>query len=532
MGSGTRKLFRWSMDVNSASGGAAGERSPWAAHLLALSVAGLVLAVAFFPTYQSIVGIWSRSETFAHGFLIVPIVLFLVYRLRHALAPVTPQIQPLALIPLAALVLGWVLGALVDVDSVRHFAAVLLIPAVVWLLLGNAVAWILIFPLGYLLFAVPFGEFLVPPLMDVTADFTVWAVQVSGIPVYREGLNFELPTGRWSVVEACSGVRYLIATLALGTLYAYLVYRSWLRRLLFVAASALIPIVANGLRAYMIVMLGHLSDMQVAAGVDHLVYGWVFFGLVIALLFWVGTFWREDGRPETPSQRADAAPRSSAAAKRRPGRLSLAGVTVAGIALLASGPLYGAWMNQRDLGPVVGLTAEDWSLDGWEPVEAEPWEPGYRHARDTLHRHFSDGEGGPVGLYVGYYREQFRHGNMVGWANTLDGRDRDDWSRRSAGRGEVEGGLSRPERAILSRGEERVLVWRWYWVNGHLTRSPHEVKLRESVSRLLGGRDDAALLVVYGRYHEDPREVEPAMRRYAEAAMPELLETLEEVRHR
>ncbi len=47
---------------------------------------------------------------------------------------------------------------------------------------------------------------------------------------------------------------------------------------------------ANTLRAYIIVMLGHFSDMKVATGADHLIYGWVFFGLVMFLLFWIGGF--------------------------------------------------------------------------------------------------------------------------------------------------------------------------------------------------------------------------------------------------
>jgi exosortase/archaeosortase family protein len=90
-------------------------------------------------------------------------------------------------------------------------------------------------------------------------------------------------------------VRYLIASLALGTLYAYLTYASIWRRLTFIACSAIVPIFANGLRAYIIVMLGHLSDMKLAAGVDHLIYGWVFFGIVIFIMFWIGGYFSDRG---------------------------------------------------------------------------------------------------------------------------------------------------------------------------------------------------------------------------------------------
>ena len=64
-----------------------------------------------------------------------------------------------------------------------------------------------------------------------------------------------------------------------------------------VGVAIVVPVVANWLRAYMIVMLGHLSNNTIAVGVDHLVYGWVFFGIVIMLMFWIGARWAERNLP-------------------------------------------------------------------------------------------------------------------------------------------------------------------------------------------------------------------------------------------
>ena len=91
-----------------------------------------------------------------------------------------------------------------------------MVPCVVAALFGWRWVRALAFPLAFLFFAVPFGEFLVPTLIEWTADFTVAALAASGIPVYREANNFVIPSGRWSVVEACSGIRYLIASVMLG----------------------------------------------------------------------------------------------------------------------------------------------------------------------------------------------------------------------------------------------------------------------------------------------------------------------------
>ena len=103
---------------------------------------------------------------------------------------------------------------------------------------------------------------------------TLEALKLTGIPVYREGLWFSLPTGDWSVVKACSGVRYLIASVTLGVMYAYITYHTLWKRLLFILMSLVIPILANGIRAYIIVMIGHLSNLEYATGVDHMVYVW------------------------------------------------------------------------------------------------------------------------------------------------------------------------------------------------------------------------------------------------------------------
>ena len=98
-------------------------------------------------------------------------------------------------------------------------------------------------------------------------------VRMSGVPVYNDGLYIFLPSGNWLVAEACSGIRYLLASFTLGCLFAYLSYQTAAKRLLFCLASIAVPVLANGLRAYIIVMLGHLSDMTIATGVDHIIYG-------------------------------------------------------------------------------------------------------------------------------------------------------------------------------------------------------------------------------------------------------------------
>ena len=231
------------------------------------------------------------------------------------------------------------------VAAAMQLALVAMLVATVPLVLGWQVTRAMAFPLAFLFFAVPIGEFMTPTLMHWTAEAPVGGLRLTGIPVYQEGQQLVIPSGRWSVVEACSGIRYLMSTFMVGSLFAYLNYRSPAKRLAFAAVSLLLPVVANWVRAYVIVMLGHLTDNRIATGVDHLVYGWVFFGVVILALFFIGARWSDpddlDERAAAADQRAIATAASPVAAWRP---LTLA---LAGLLLVASA----VWLAPRDAGP-------------------------------------------------------------------------------------------------------------------------------------------------------------------------------------
>jgi exosortase len=115
------------------------------------------------------VSIWARSDTFAHGFLVVPIVLWLVWRQRHALAVVAPTPSAWLLGPMAAVAFVWLLGDLASVNSVTQLALTALLVLAVPAVLGLPAAKVIVFPLAFLFFAVPLGEFLLPQLMSWTA---------------------------------------------------------------------------------------------------------------------------------------------------------------------------------------------------------------------------------------------------------------------------------------------------------------------------------------------------------------------------
>ncbi|MDQ3185428.1 MAG: exosortase A [Pseudomonadota bacterium] len=491
------------------------------AALLTLAAVTAIL-IGYHKTTWSMVSIWERSDTFAHGFLILPFSAYLIWGQRKHLSTLFPQPNPLALLALGGLGFSWLLATLASVQVFEQFLLITMIPAVVWAILGNRMVWALAFPLAYLWLAVPFGEALIPPLIDFTADFTVTALQLTGIPVYREGAFFTIPSGNWSVVEACSGLRYLIASFTLGTLYAYLTYRSLGRRLTFIALSLIVPIIANGIRAYMIVMTGHLSDMRLAVGVDHLIYGWIFFGFVMLLLFWIGSFWREDGNEydgvkagpqHEPSLKPDGkvSPKSP---------IFIAGAVLA-IALIW--PAYAAYLenmasHSAEQEIEIPVVSEKWQII---PGQVSDWEPTYVGAAAQLRQHYRNG-GRSVDLYISYYRDQQQGTELINSGNVLVPEMGSHWYNVKEGTRRISLGSQQEtvNQNQLHSSSAKLLVWRWYWLGEEKTANPYLAKFILAKNKLLRRGDDGAEIIIATRYEEVPDEAVPILQGFLGDMMP------------
>lgn len=488
------------------------------------AIAAIVLAplLVYFPTTQSIVDIWNSSDTFAHGYVILPISIWLIWKRRHTLPLDEAQACWPALLLLAACGFGWLLADLAAVQVVRQYAVVAMIPAMALALLGPQLARAMAFPLLFLLLAVPFGEVFIDPLINFTADFTVAALRLTGIPVLRVGNYFEIPSGSWSVVEACSGVRYLISSVTLGLLYAYLTYRSLLRRVVFVLAAIIVPIIANGLRAYMIVMIGHLSGMELATGVDHIIYGWAFFGLVMFAMLWIGSFWREDETlTEVATRRYPSAAALFSASNERMLPLALAA-----LACLATWPVYAHYMDKAVFNPR-GASLDSFQ-SRWQRADAfTDWKPHFLPANAELHRFFEQ-DAQTVGLSVMYYRNQDNGSKLISSSNRMVHEKDPAWmAAGAAGRQETLSGHPVELRETRLRSNSgRVLAWNWYWIDGQFTSNAYLAKLLQAKEKLLMRGDDGASITVFAPYTENPDEARAAMRRFLAENLAPLEATL------
>lgn len=517
-----------------AANSAAWRRRRGAAIALRLLCALLLPCLVYAGTARSIVAIWQRSDTYAHGFVVLPISVWLIWRRRAQLLALAPRPCWPALGALLACGTAWLLAGYGDVQIARQYAFAAMLPLSALALLGAALARRIAFALLFMLLAVPFGESFIEPLIGVTADLTVAALRLSGVPVLREGNSFSIPSGNWSVVEACSGLRYLIASLTLGCLYAHLSYTTRRRQLLFVGLCALVPVAANGARAYLIVMIAHLSDMKLAVGVDHLVYGWLFFGLVMLLLFYVGGWWREtvpQVSAPPPASGAEPAPARTGGAP-----MQLAALLLGLAASLSMWPAYAAYQERLNAGAV--LTPLDGFLIG-APAAAPftDWRAEFAPATLELRRFYA-GAGAPLGLHLLYYGDRRDGPKLVSSRNLLLPQQVPGWRQLGsapragtvAQKG-VGGGPRLDVRETLLAGPQgRLLVWSWYWIDGRRTASDYAGKLLQVREKLLVGSNDGAAVILFAAYDEHPEAAREVLRQFLAGHLTALERALAGVR--
>ena len=263
-----------------------GRRAVW----WGVAATAALLALAFAPTFRTLWRTWLHNDNYSHGLLIPLVSGFLLWRHRRALRASVGRPSAWGLPVLAAGLLALVAGTRADFTMVQGYSFVIVLLGLVLHFFGRATARQALFPVAYLIFMSP-----LPPVLanDISFRLKAWVVNFStaaarwmGIAVAREGMTLHLPTGAVAIENPCSGLRSLVAVLALATLLAYFARRGGMvRRVALVLSAVPIALAANWVRITLIVLAANYVSVAFATGAMHDISGYVLFGVdVIGLL--------------------------------------------------------------------------------------------------------------------------------------------------------------------------------------------------------------------------------------------------------
>lgn len=305
----------------------------WRLSLLTLAIGAFAVMLLAAREWGEMVHQWWYIDTYSHILLVPFIIAWLVWLKLGELA----RIDPRPWLPGIGLVTGgvalWLVGRALDINVVAHAGAVGALQGVVVTAIGVRASFVLALPIVFAAFLVPFGDEIIPPLQDVTARIAVALTEWSGIPAVVDGIFIDTPIGLFIVAEACSGVKFLVAMVTLAVLVCFTRFDSWSRRALFLAVSIIVPIIANGVRAWGTIYIAQSQGVEFAAGFDHIFYGWVFFAIIVAVILAAAWRWFER-EPQDYGWTATDAGKIRAA--KAPERFSTSPVVaIAGIAALA-----------------------------------------------------------------------------------------------------------------------------------------------------------------------------------------------------
>jgi len=448
----------------------------WAKTLGWLALVWLAALLLTAPQWVAMARQWLTVSAYQHILFVPPILCWLVWNRRTVLAKMAPH----AWWPGLALMIGalfvWLVGSLTSIDIVAQAATVLVLQSAVLALMGPRVGAVLAFPLAFAFFLVPFGEEIVPPLQSLTAEMVIGLTHLSGIQANIDGVFIATPAGLFEVAAACAGVQFVVAMFTLGVLAAKVGMTRWPRRIAFMALCVIVPILANGVRAWGVVAIAQVVGAERAGGIDHIVYGWFFFAIVVALVMALGWRWF-DRDPEAEGLGAVAmADRPAIAALDRfhVGASTLAPLLAAAILLVG---LWGGLARATDISPESLAPPR---IEGWTLVETPQkpaWQPLGAEASKRLHAIYRNADGREVDLYLASY---------VGDADPTAGAEgavppETPWRRVET----VDAPAPMWGEDLLAFGSERRLAWTSYVARGNATADPLAFRLAGLGDRLL-----------------------------------------------
>jgi EpsI family protein len=496
----------------------------------------VVVVAAFVACYWRVITAlpaqWAANDTYSYGFLIPPISAYLIWRRRSEVRrlPVAPDLRrglPVLGLGLGLLVTGYRGGIL----ALEGLALVVTAAAVILMVLGAGYLRALWFPVAYLLMMIPVWETvtdsLQPGFQMASAKLGVSALRAFGIPVHQTDTYIHLPNVVLEVGEACSGVSYLIAVVAIGTAAARLYLRHWAPQVVLLGFAVGVSVLANGARVALIGVLAYYESPGAREGPLHVLHGLSVSVVGYAALFGgLGVLkrrWAGDG-----AGRGTASGKKDASCERRPvhagASRAYGAAALVAMALMATAA-YLALASPREVPPAEDLRVLPTRIGQWEvakggvDVSADYWRRG---ADQELHRTYRSASGDLLHLYIGYYSYQshgkefvnYRVRHLVGTAQAANVSVAATSPRKG----------TKASTVVVPIDGRQYLMAYWYDLGGRVVATPHRAMAATVWRSLSTGKSNGAVVAVSAELQNgaDPADAAGRIEQFVALLVPEL----------
>jgi exosortase A len=479
-----------------------------AAGAIAVVVLGLLL---FWPTTASLIEQWRDNvrRTYTHGFLIVAITLWLLWRNRAAwsVVDIRPSVPAFFAVIVASLAWSITYGA--GLRIVHQALLPLMIFGAFTACYGSAAARRNVVPFAFIYFAVPVWDALNPLLQSASTVAVRILLRTVGIPAYFSGNTFTLPAGSLEIAGGCSGLHFFIVATAIGVLYGELHRDSMRTRIKLVAFAAILAMSTNWLRIFIIAVAAHLTDMQhPLVSEEHYTFGWYMFAGTMVAFFVIVRRWpiqREQGTATVDTQ----SPAS--------GAISWRGMAL----MLASLLVAPVWQRMHDnvvpaadLPQMLPAEMPEWTA---ETARSDDWSPVFAGADLTQRAAFSK-SARTVESFAALYADQHQGKELIRYDNSVNGEALK--VRRQASSADAGPWL---EMEAVDRRGETWLLWYAYRLDEQWYDRSLLLQIHYGIRALTGAPLSAVLALRAACAGEDCSTARATLREFAGDAWPQSL---------
>lgn len=380
---------------------------------LCLLLLSAVLLMVYHEGVQALLKDW-LSNTASFGLVILALSVLMardgVKRLYRGRREPRPALFPGIIILLAGSFI-YLTGSVAGILLFQQFALLVSLTGLAWLVLGMQFMAVLWIPFGYLLFSLPLPDELLlhfsPQLQSAAAWTAATVLELTGMPVTRDGQILTLPHITLEVARECNGINHIIALTSLAIPAMFFSRASVFRKLCVAVLSFVLGVVLNGVR---IAMIGwwSVSHKELHGPMSTLLVSFIFFVGILLLYLPLYLFPRTEGE-----EGAGSSSKSSARVPAAPSRLAISAGAAALCLALTMAALH--WYRPAPVQFPEDRVSLLRTIGGWSGSDVDKvlnrldqYNPDF-----VIRRQYRDSVGRPgVAIYIGYFALQ-RQGHEV-----------------------------------------------------------------------------------------------------------------------
>lgn len=478
----------------------------------------------FLPEWIEFFKLWYEGTIYAHGFLVLIAVTVLLFKVREGLDSLEVNPSWLGFLALCFFSIVMLLSKSADIKTIRLLCIPFLITSWGWAIYGPRFLKLAGVPIGLLIFASPIWDDMSPIFQAITVFVNSLLLQVVGIPADIHELYITIPAGTFFVAGGCSGVRYLMVGLFLAPLYGFLYLPGYKRSLILTVFAALLSMLANWIRVFGIIVIGHVTDMQSSIIEDHEAFGWLtFLAICLVPLFFIARRLEPEANNPTPLELRiqsavdqEATSLGSRSLSYRPALFASVIVLLVPVTFYSQTVIFED--SNNDWSPSLPVAGEQWR----GPLRfATIWSPSFVNPDISAAGTYVSEQLQQVQFQIEAYRQQKQGKELIYYKNNLY--DEAEWSLLnqsvvSAPRQNGFGIDRVKETQLVSLEDGRsVLLWSWYRLGDLASASRIEIKLYGGL-RGLSGRSNGSFLAIAaeceGRESPDCTEARQSLIRF------------------